>query len=721
MRQAPTPGNEQRRIAELYAYGLLDTASDEAFDRITRTVCEVLQVPISTVTLVDRERQWFKSAKGLSSCEMARSSSFCGHVVYHDEPLIIDDTLRDERFHDNPLVTGAPYLRFYAGAPLRGANGLAIGVVCAQGPEPRQLASEELAFLRDMAGLCESVAQLRRLEGVVERERRLFADSETVILRWGCEPGWPVQYASENVGEVLGEPSADLIGVPFLDRVHPEDRPRLEQELASAADQGRARYEHDPYRFQRADSSFRWVADVRLIERDAQGAVAACYGYIRDISEEIELRSQLEWRRFYDPQTGLPNRALFERQLEQCLKRRAPAQAPIVVMALDLRDFRAVNNSLGHAVGDEVLTAVGKRLQGFLGEEATVARLSGDEFGVIVSPSGDTEGIVALAEAIADTLEAHYPVEGLGVLLNVRMGIAVCEEKGCTARGLLEQADAAMYEAKSEDARYRFFSNEVTERARWHLQLAGELRAALQRGEVAAHFQSQWDLRTGECVGLEALARWHHPERGWISPGAFIPAAERAGLIGWLGRTILEQACIRGRAWLDQGLAFSRVAINVAAPQLYDEGFVDEVLETLDRTGLPAERLELEITESLMVSTDGAIVARIEALRRKGISVAVDDFGTGYSALSYLRDLPIDRLKIDRSFVDSMAEEERNLAITRAIVALGRSLGLEVIAEGIETEQQCDMLLQEGCEQGQGFLLARPASPETMCDRLSPR
>ncbi len=836
MRYAPIPDNEERRIAELYTYGLLDTPSEEAFDRITRTICDVLQVPIATVTLVDRYRQWFKSARGLSDCETPRSISFCGHVVAQGEPLIVEDAHADERFRDNPLVVGSPRIRAYLGVPLTTPRGLSIGVLCVQDSQPRVFDARGVSMLEDLAHVVLDELELRYVAYQREQSRSLFIGGPTVVVCWSTGPGWPVRYVSPNVAEVFGYQPGQLLGRAYTELLHPDDWAPAEQELQRYLAQGTERFEHEPYRILAADGSYRWVRDFTVLERDATGQLTGLAGYLNDITEHVELQGQLrrsasvfeqaregiaitdldggitatnralvemtgygheelqgwhpqvlasseegetldeqvcqqvrtegewsgeQWLRcrdgslwpvrttvrqirsqqgqpshylvFYvdtswlkayesqlerlmhvDPLTGLPNRLLFMDRLTQAVTGRKHDGEALAVIALDLRDFRAVNDSLGRAAGDAVLEQVGERLRGILRTEDTVARLSGDEFGILLPRLVSVEDSATLADRIVDAVEAPYDIEGLHAPIAVRAGISVVREGGVAAESLLEQADSAMYEAKSEEARYRFFSEELTARARQRLELAGELRQALAQGQLEVHYQPQHDLGTGAWVGVEALARWPHPERGWVSPARFIPAAERAGLIGQLGSWVLEQACTQARAWLDQGVPFGRVAVNVAAPQLNDAQLVEQVLATLERAGLPGEYLELEITESLMVSPESAVIERLDALRRRGVRVAVDDFGTGYSTLSYLKDLPIDRLKIDRSFVQGMADQERMLEVIRAIIALGRSLRYDVIAEGIEEERERDFLLAEGCSHGQGFLLARPAAAQAL-------
>ena len=461
----------------------------------------------------------------------------------------------------------------------------------------------------------------------------------------------------------------------------------------------------------RDGTAFAALVTIREV-RDEAGYRTHFLAVFSDISRVKEYQQQLERMMHMDPLTGLPNRLLFHDRLDQALVSSQRGGRPLAVLSLDINDFGTINDSLGHSVGDQILELLGERLQGAIDEEDTVARLGGDEFGVLAPQLQNLEDAVTLAERILAGTDAPFVVEGQEIPVTTRIGLSVYPDQASTGAELIQQADTAMYQAKREGITYRFFSEELTEQARERVQLAAELRQALAQGQIVAHYQPQVDLASGRWLGLEALARWHHPEHGWISPGRFIPVAERTGLIVRLGESVLEQACAQARAWLEDGYALERMAVNIAAPQLGEADFVERVCATLERTGLGAEHLELEITESLLVDPDEGAVSKLQRLREIGITVAIDDFGTGYSALSYLKDLPVDRLKIDRSFVDGLPDDPHVSAISRAITALGNSLGFVVIAEGIETEAQHAALLEEGCDQGQGFLFGRPLAPE---------
>ncbi len=467
----------------------------------------------------------------------------------------------------------------------------------------------------------------------------------------------------------------------------------------------------------RDGTTFASLANIRAVV-DGDGRITHYLSVLADISRIKEYQSQLERILHSDPLTGLPNRLLFHDRLEQALLATVQHTGLLAVLSLDLNDLKTINFSLGHHVGDAILQQFGQRLSRTLRPEDTVARLGGDEFGILMPGVSDANEVTTILEQLRHEFDQPFRIGDRGIPMSASIGVSLFPQQQGEAGELFQQANAAMHEAKREGVAYRFFSEELTAQARERVQLGSDLREALKENALTVHFQPQVDLERRTWIGCEALIRWHHPCQGWIPPDRFIPVAERIGLIIPLGDWVLEQACQQGRAWLDAGYEIGRIGVNFAAPEIAAPDLEAKILAILARTGLPAERLEVEITESLLVDPDAVVVERLQRLRRHGITVAIDDFGTGYSALSYLRDLPVDRLKIDRSFIDPLPlpEDERVRTITGAIVHLGANLGFDVIAEGIETAAQSRTLRAMGCQQGQGYHYARPAP----ADRLAP-
>nr|WP_242464765.1 bifunctional diguanylate cyclase/phosphodiesterase [Halorhodospira abdelmalekii] len=551
------------------------------------------------------------------------------------------------------------------------------------------------------------VTEHKRVEGELRQAAVVFEESHEGIVIADAEQR--VIAVNRAFSEITGYSEEEAVGTLWALLGSDLHEPAFYEALLEAVER-HGLWTGELWSRRRDGSSFAGLVTVRDI-RDEIGQRTHYLTVFSDISRVKEYQSQLERLLHADPLTGLPNRALFQDRLEQAVVAMQRATGTLAVYSLDIRDLKSVNFTLGVEAGDALLQQVGARLRQVLSEQETVARLGGDEFGVLCPGLRDVDAAGEKAEQMLKAVQQPYRVAGKELHLSVCIGLSVFPGRQLPAHELFQQANAAMEQAKQEGVAYRFFSEELTEQTRERVQLGSELRYALERGgQLAVHYQPQVDLRTGCWIGMEALARWRHPQRGWVPPGRFIPVAERVGLIELLGDWVFEQACIEARAWLDAGYDPGRIGVNFAAPELVSTELVDKTLDILARTGLPPSHIELEITESLFVDPHAETIGRLEVLRQHGMRVAIDDFGTGYSALSYLRDLPIDRLKIDRSFVTGLSEDPRLVAITRAIAGLGESLGFEVIAEGIETEAQRQILLDAGCFQGQGYLFARPCA-----------
>lgn len=423
-----------------------------------------------------------------------------------------------------------------------------------------------------------------------------------------------------------------------------------------------------------------------------------------------------------DPLTGLPNRRLFAERVEQALARRARSGSSVAVLFLDLDGFKLVNDGLGHAVGDQVLVAVAARLEGCLRTSDTVARLGGDEFGVLIEDVVSLDEPVAAADRIAATLAEPVRLDGRSVSVRASIGATIDAGLATTADELLRNADTAMYRAKASGlGGFALFEPSMHAAQLARLELDGELREAIWRNEFRLRFQPIVDLASGRLAAVEALVRWQHPVRGLVAPGEFISAAEEAGLIVPIGSWVLREACRTARAWFDAGLATPslRISVNTSVRQLTDGAFVGEVERALADTHLPADCLVLEITESVMLTEETLAVTALRDLRARGVHIAIDDFGTGYSSLGYLKRLPVDGLKIDRSFIDGLGQDREKSAIVEAALAFAHALDLSVTAEGIETELQLAQLIELGCSLGQGFLFAPPLEPDTMRELLA--
>ena len=544
---------------------------------------------------------------------------------------------------------------------------------------------------------------LRRSE---ERFRSLVRNSSDIILILRADG--TIAYESPAVERVLGYAVEDRINRGAFDIVHPDDRSRgkyfLREVIASPGAEATAEY-----RARHADGSWRTLQAVgkNLI---ADPAVAGIVVNYRDVTDRRALEEQLRHQAFHDSLTGLANRALFNDRLEHALTRRAQDRRPLAVLFVDLDDFKAVNDTLGHGAGDRLLVEAGDRIRAALRAIDTAARMGGDEFAILLEDVADRDAARDVARRVLDAVRAPFDHATPGVRVQASIGMVYTDDAGASADELLRNADVAMYLAKSQGkGRIVEYERERGDLAVARLQLRADLQRAHERGDFELAYQPIVVLETGAIHGFEALLRWTHPTRGPVGPAEFVPLAEEMGLIVDLGRWVLERACAEAATWPSApGGAAPGISLNLSGRQLDDPGLVADVADALLASRLAPERLTLEITESVLMGDAAAAAATLRRLRHLGVRLAIDDFGTGYSSLSYLRSFPIDTLKIDRSFVAALGDGRRETAVVDSIVRLARTLQLDTVAEGIETPAQLAGVRGLGARLGQGFLFARP-------------
>ncbi|HZC94687.1 MAG TPA: EAL domain-containing protein [Bradyrhizobium sp.] len=438
----------------------------------------------------------------------------------------------------------------------------------------------------------------------------------------------------------------------------------------------------------------------QLIHGDRPAVLLA----LMDITERKRAEARLAFMAQHDGLTGLPNRNLLRQQMDDILLhiRRSAEKAAVLVLGLD--NFKAVNDTLGHGIGDKLLRGVAKRLRSTLREEDLLARLNSDEFAIVQSGVARPEDAALLARRLLEAIGDSYLLDGHSIVIGASIGIAMSPGDGDESEKLLKNADMALSRAKRDfRGTFSFFEAEMDARAQTRRKIEIDLRDAIQNDVLRPHYQPLVDLATGRITGFEALVRWPHPERGMISPAEFIPVAEETGLINALGGLMLRRACMDAAQWPDD----VRVAVNLSPLQFRVGNLLSLVMDALKQSGLPATRLELEITETLLLEKSSQVLATLHALRSLGVRISMDDFGTGYSSLSYLRSFPFDKIKIDQSFVRDLDANRDAQAIVRSIISLGKGLGVTITAEGVETEAELSCLRNEGCHEGQGFLFSR--------------
>jgi diguanylate cyclase (GGDEF)-like protein/PAS domain S-box-containing protein len=451
------------------------------------------------------------------------------------------------------------------------------------------------------------------------------------------------------------------------------------------------------------------IEDSAAPIHDRAGRVIGAVIVFHDVSAARAMSQQMTHSAQHDVVTNLPNRMLLHDRISQSISLARRQQRPLAVLFLDLDRFKYINDSLGHAVGDQLLQSIAKRLLAGVRNSDTVSRQGGDEFVILLSEISHPEDAATSARKILLSLNAPHSIEGHDLDIAGSIGISIYPGDGEDAETLIKNADTAMYHAKESGRNnFQFFKPEMNWQAVERQSLEGSLRHAVERGEFLLHYQPKINLFTGQITGAEALIRWQHPDRGLISPAQFVPIAEDCGLILPIGRWVLREACKQAREWQDAGLPFKRVSVNVSATEFRAKTFLEGVSTTLRETALQARHLDLELTEGVLMQNAKSTASVLQELKKMGVHLAVDDFGTGYSSLSYLRQFPIDVLKIDQSFVRQISDDPNDSAIVRAIIDMGKNLKQRVIAEGIETQAQLALLQSWHCAEGQGYLFSHP-------------
>ena len=583
---------------------------------------------------------------------------------------------------------------------------------------------EQAVLVKDEAGeplywqgVLFDMTERKEAEEAVQKSATRLAEAQRLAHLGGWE--WDVRTGeiswSDEVYRIYGLAPQEF--VPSFERfmriVHPDDRERL-SEVINEALAGHKPYDVE-HRIVRPNGEVRWLHRRAEVVRDEAGESLRMVGTVHDLTQRKALEAQLKHRAYHDPLTDLPNRALFVDRLGQALRRtRRRRGRKAAVLFVDLDNFKVVNDSLGHEVGDLLLVVLAERLRRCLRPEDTLARFGGDEFTVLVEDIGDPADAVQVAERITVELRTPFFLEGRELFASASIGIAFGEFNNKGPEELLRNADTAMYRAKEENSGYCMFDPQMYERAVRRLELENDLRKAVVSGELAVHYQPMVRFQTGETWGVEALVRWDHPRRGLLDPSEFVPIAEESGLITPVGIRVLEEACSRAKEWQDSHPRTPPLvlSVNLSAKQLGRPELAGTVKQILERTGLAASCLTLDVTETVYIKALEGNTAALDGLKKAGVRISIDDFGVGYSSLSYLKRLPADILKIDRSFIAGLGEDMEDTAIVRMIIELAHTLGMEVVAEGVENVEQATSLREMDCDMAQGYHFGRPLRPE---------
>ena len=707
MRFAPMLLNEPDRLATLADYQLKSDDTELHLDAIIELASKLFDVPIVLVSIVEQTRQIFSARMGLDVCESGRDESFCAHALALDDILVIPDAKLDVRFVQNPSVVGEPFVRFYAGMPLLTPGGHALGTLCIIDRRPRNgLSPQERAHLKALATLVLDKLEVRRLAvahraGQTRFEQIAATSPDGIICAnhlgritfWNpaCERLFGFD-ASQAIGASL-----DLIVPPRmrgghgsgLQRVAAGGAPRLlgtTVELEACHQDGR---------------EFPIELSLSMWQEDGQASFGAI---IRDMTTRRADADRLFQLAHIDSLSGLPNRGVLLSRVAESLDRKEP----FALLMLDLDGFKDVNDTLGHRAGDQVVKEVARRLLSCARSIDTVARLGGDEFAVLIPAESVLSQIEHGAQCMLGAVAAPVTVDAHLTHVTASIGIAVFPGDGLDVNDLLAAADLAMYEAKAKGRNcVRFFNARLKDKVLTRRALEDEVRRAIEHREFELFYQPQIRVADQALVGLEALLRWRHPTEDLLPPVRFIAAIESGAFAAEVGQWVLATACAYA-VELRKVLPGLTMGVNLFGAQFQNGHLATNVMDVLESTGLPPEALELEITENIILAHDERLLQPLRVLHRLGVGIAFDDFGTGYASLSLLKRYPLTRLKIDRSFITEICNDEADAAIVKAVIFLADKLGLQVIAEGVETVAQCDFLQRCGCGQVQGYLYGKP-------------
>jgi diguanylate cyclase (GGDEF)-like protein/PAS domain S-box-containing protein len=702
----PIPANEEARLRALAEYNLMDSPPDEDFDRLVGLAARLFDVPIVLISLLARDRQFFKARVGLDVCETSRDVSFCAHAILQDDILFIPDATKDPRFSSNPLVLGSPFIRFYAGKPLTAPGGEKVGTVCLIDSEPRaEFTAEDHRNLSDFAALVMDRMETRRLDfaktvsqtrfeniAATSPDAIICARSNGEITFWNRSAERLFGYSASEIinknGDIIVPASWRKIYDAQLERLKHGEQMELSDQTIELSGL-------------RKDGS-EFPAEYSLSSWD-EGGTTSVGAIVRDITERRQNEERLFRLASLDALTDLPNRGAWR----ECLTQTLAAERPATILLLDLDGFKEVNDTLGHSAGDAVLKEVAARLKATCDTAIMVARLGGDEF-IALLPGEDMRAANAIAEQLVAAISEPVTFAGERIEIGVSIGVALAPLHSARPEELLSAADLALYKAKAAGrGRYELFTPAIREVAVVRRAFERELKLAFENNEFELFYQPQVATRTRALTGAEALMRWNHPERGLLSPASFIDVLSQKPSAAAVGEWVLRTACWQAAEWRRQVPNF-RIGVNLFEAQFRAGRLLTTVREALNESKLPAEALELEIVENVLLRDDRTTLKLLHDLRDLGIGLAFDDYGTGFASLSLLKLYPVSRLKIDRSFIRDVNSDPEDAAVVNAVIYLGNSFGLEVIAEGVETKAQLDFLKKSRCAEAQGYLFGKP-------------
>ena len=715
---------EQDRLASLQSLQLLDTPPAAMFDRITSLASFIFDSEIAVISLIDHDRQWFLSRQGLEISYTPREHAFCAVTIQDECELSVPDASLDDRFATNPLVTGAPHIRSYLGCPVRSPEGYQIGTLAVIDPAPRKFEGLRRKKLAVLAGVVEDLMlahkQTIAMTDMAEREKsrhdalekanRIFVAAEKAaqIGSWEIDLASLDLTWSNGVYEMYGVPLGQAVTVDDAITAYADaDRATVSALVDSAIVKG------EPFEFEadleHQSGTVRRVQSRGEFIKGDDKSPNRLVGVIRDITESHRDKTALQRAADYDRLTDLLNRNAFDRILGEKIKQQSATGLSLAVLLLDLDGFKAINDTFGHMVGDMVLAEMSSRLRKTVPDDVVIARWGGDEF-VFIPPLGSTRSdIENLWELLSQAVRKPFAISGRKLVMHGTAGAEICNEV-VGGREIVRRADLAMYSGKKRaTGSLRFYDATHAQQHTEKLQAVTEVREAIQADRLLAAYQPIVDILTKEVVGLEALMRVQTRDGKLLTAGNVMPAVIDPHISREIGEAMVSNICARHNEISHNIDALQYISFNASEADLLSENYVPKLLDQLNKAGVDPSAMTLEVTETmLMVNDDDAAKKVLGDLKKAGMQIALDDFGTGYSSLTHLRDFPIDIVKIDRSFVRVIVSDPQSRLIVQAMIAMAQSLQIKVVAEGIETQSQLELLAYMGCCYGQGYLLGRP-------------
>ena len=722
----PICENEVLRVGALRALEIVGTPPTAAFDAIAQLAAEAFACPIAFISLLDENEQWFKAECGLGSQSTSRDVAFCNYTILGTQAFIVEDALKDERFSINPLVTGPPGVRFYAGVPITTDSGYRVGALCVNDTRPRQFSGADVARLHKFGKIAEglvaahdqAVRATAAAREVAEKAQLLWKKNRLLqqVERIGKVGGWELDIKtnavewSDEVARIHELPIGKNYQLEEALSYYPEPwRSLVSDNVEKTKATGK------PYDF---ESQFvtplghkKWVRAAGDCEHH-DGKPVRLFGMFQDVTLEKEASERLWQAANFDDLTGLPNRRHFNRALGSAIEQAGTSGSSVTLIMLDLDNFKEVNDTRGHAVGDDVLTEIGSRLTHLAAHGSIVARLGGDEFALLASGDLSDEDIIKSGNQILADLKPPIHIGSTHIYIGGTLGVARFPADASNVSELLKKADLALYAAKEASrGSLQLYSPALDTLLERHARAVELVRSALARGRLVPFYQAKVRLDDRSPYGFEALARVLANDGHILTPSAFAAALEDRVMARRIGKKMLHAVTADIASWRAAGLEPHSVSFNVGEADFVDGKLAHRVLKRLDELALPHSCLTIEVTESVFLG-DGATLAReaLLALDKQGVKIELDDFGTGYASLTHLRSYPVSRLKIDRSFIETLGPDAESRVIVQAVIDLGHNLNCEIVAEGVETANQADILREMGCDAAQGYLFGHPVS-----------